>query len=150
MRYTQALEHPRLAWATRRLELWKREPRARLTFRLNRRLVVRPGDLSASSSRCPCDGVAAAAELRRACRSRRSRDQLPGTCRDYFGIDGWAHYATPEGHWLWVSRDAPLVTLDGPHPLAAARPRRRRARAGCWRWSTTTSGTRTSSATAPA
>jgi hypothetical protein len=43
-------------------------------------------------------------------------DQLPGTCRDYFAIDGWAHYATPDGHWLWVSRDAPLVTLDGPHP----------------------------------
>ena len=45
-------------------------------------------------------------------------DQLSGTCRDYFGIDGWAHYAAPEGHWLWVSRDAPLVSLDGPHPLA--------------------------------
>jgi len=43
-------------------------------------------------------------------------DQLPGTCRDYFAIDGWAHYATPEGHWLWVTRDAPLITLDGPHP----------------------------------
>ena len=43
-------------------------------------------------------------------------DQLPGTCRDYFAIDGWAHYATPQGHWLWVTRDAPLITLDGPHP----------------------------------
>ncbi len=36
-------------------------------------------------------------------------DQFPGTCRDYFGIDGWAHYVTPAGNWLWV-------TLDGPHP----------------------------------
>ena len=43
-------------------------------------------------------------------------DQLSGACRDYFAIDGWAHYATPDGHWLWVTRDAPLVTLDGPHP----------------------------------
>jgi hypothetical protein len=41
---------------------------------------------------------------------------MPGTCRDYFGIDGWVHYASPEGHWLWVTRDAPLITLDGPHP----------------------------------
>jgi hypothetical protein len=43
-------------------------------------------------------------------------DQLSGTCRDYFAIDGWARYATPAGHWLWVTRDAPLFTLDGPHP----------------------------------
>lgn len=42
-------------------------------------------------------------------------DQLAGSCRDYYGIDGWAHYDTAEGHWLWVSRDAPLMTLGGPH-----------------------------------
>lgn len=41
-------------------------------------------------------------------------DQIPGSCRDYFALDGWADYATPDGHWLWVSRDAPLVTLGGP------------------------------------
>ena len=42
------------------------------------------------------------------------QDQLPGSCRDYFAIDGWADYATADGHWLWVSRDAPLVSFDGP------------------------------------
>jgi hypothetical protein len=31
-------------------------------------------------------------------------DELPGTCRDYFAIDGSAFYETTEGHWLWVSR----------------------------------------------
>ena len=46
------------------------------------------------------------------------RDQLPGTCRDYFAIDGWIHFATPAGHWLWVSHDAPLVTFGGPQTLA--------------------------------
>jgi hypothetical protein len=45
-------------------------------------------------------------------------DQLPGSCRDYFAMDGWVHYATPDGHWLWVSRDAPLMTLGGPHVWA--------------------------------
>ena len=45
-------------------------------------------------------------------------DQLEGSCRDYFAIDGWAHYQTPDGHWLWVSRDAPLVAVGGPHTLA--------------------------------
>ncbi len=41
-------------------------------------------------------------------------DQVPGSCRDYFAIDGWADYATATGHWLWVSRDAPLVTPGAP------------------------------------
>ena len=45
------------------------------------------------------------------------QDQLPGSCRDYFALDGWASYATSDGNWLWVSRDAPLVTFGGPHVL---------------------------------
>ncbi len=51
------------------------------------------------------------------------KDQIPGTCRDYYAIDGWAHYATPQGHWLWVSRDAPILSLGAPNVwsrLAAA------------------------------
>ncbi|HRT58201.1 MAG TPA: hypothetical protein P5038_16365 [Candidatus Paceibacterota bacterium] len=114
LRYTQPLEHPRLRWATRRLELWKREPRARLTFRLNRISSFEP-ELLCIVHPMPCDGT-----LPRLSSGGMAftpfTDQLPGTCRDYFAIDGWAHYATPEGHWLWVSRDAPLITLDGPHP----------------------------------
>ena len=116
IRYTQALEHPRLAWATRRLEIWKREARARLVFRLNRISSFDPEILYIATP-LPCDGV-----LPRMSSGGQPfmpfTDQLTGTCRDYFGIDGWADYAAPEGHWLWVSRDAPLVSLDGPHPLA--------------------------------
>ena len=41
------------------------------------------------------------------------KDQIPGTCMDFFAIDGWADYATPEGHWLWVSRDAPVLSIGG-------------------------------------
>jgi hypothetical protein len=33
-------------------------------------------------------------------------------------MDGWADYATPDGHWFWVSRDAPLVTLGSSSTLA--------------------------------
>jgi hypothetical protein len=113
-RYTQPLGHPRLQWATRRLELWKHEPRARLTFRLRRISSFDP-ELLCVVHPLPCDGV-----LPRLSSGGMAftpfTDQFPGTCRDYFGIDGWAHYATPEGNWLWVTRDAPLVTLDGPHP----------------------------------
>lgn len=114
LRYTQALEHPRLHWATRQLELWKREPRARFTFRMNRISSFDP-ELLCVIHPLPCDGV-----LPRVSSGGMGftpfTDQMPGTCRDYFGIDGWAHYATADGHWLWVTRDAPLVTFDGPHP----------------------------------
>jgi hypothetical protein len=114
IRYTQPLDHPRLKWATRQLEIWKREPRARLTFRLNRLSSFDP-ELFCVASPMPCDGA-----LPRVSSGGLGftpfTDQMPGTCRDYFAIDGWAHYATPAGHWLWVTRDAPLITLDGPHP----------------------------------
>jgi hypothetical protein len=113
IRYTQSLEHPRLQWATRQLEIWKRQPRARLTFRLNRISSFDP-ELLCVVSPLPCDGV-----LPRFSSGGMGftpfSDQIPGACRDYFAIDGWAHYATPDGHWLWVTRDAPLVTVDGPH-----------------------------------
>jgi hypothetical protein len=46
------------------------------------------------------------------------KDQIPGTCRDYFTIDDWVQYDTPEGRWLWVSHDAPLVTFGSHNVLA--------------------------------
>jgi hypothetical protein len=45
------------------------------------------------------------------------QDQLPGSCRDYYAIDGWAQYRSGEGAWLWVTRDAPLVSPGGPQTL---------------------------------
>ena len=116
LRYTQPLEHPRLGWATRQVELWKREPRARLTFRLNRLSSFKPEIFYIATS-MPCDGSLP----RMSCGGEPFtpfNDQLRGSCRDYFAIDGWADYSTPDGHWLWVSRDAPLVTFGGPQPLA--------------------------------
>lgn len=112
--YTQALQHPRFKWATRRLELWKGQPRARLTLRFNRLSSFDP-ELLCVVNPLPCDGV-----LPRLSSGGLGftpfTDQLQGTCRDYFAIDGWAHYSKPSGHWLWVTRDAPLMTFDGPHP----------------------------------
>lgn len=45
-------------------------------------------------------------------------DQLPGSCRDYYAIDGWARYRSGAGDWLWVTRHAPLVSVGGPQTLA--------------------------------
>ena len=110
--YVQWLKHPRLDWAQRRLELWKREPRARVWLRFNRASSEAPEILYAGFT-LPCNGV-----LPRMSNGgvpfTPFQDQIPGTCRDYIALDGWADYATPDGHWLWVSRDAPLISLDSP------------------------------------
>ncbi len=114
--YKQALRHPRLAWATRQLEVWKREPRGRVTLRLNRTSFEGPEAFFVACT-LPCEKVMP----RTSCGGVPFvpfEDQLPGTCRDYFAIDSWILYATPDGHWLWVSRDAPLVTFGSQQVLA--------------------------------
>jgi hypothetical protein len=114
--YTQALRHPRLQWAVRVLEVWKREPRARLTLRVNRLSSAAPEILYLAFP-LPIDDV-----LPKLSNGGLTftpfTDQLPGTCRDYFAIDGWADYHTSDGRWLWVSRDAPLIAFGASPTLA--------------------------------
>lgn len=116
--YSQAIQHPRMQWGTRTLEIWKRQPRARFTLRLNRLSSAAPEILyvnfplptGAALPRVSSGGLP----------FTPFSDQLPGTCRDYFAIDGWADYDTADGNWLWVSRDAPLITF-GTAPTLARR-----------------------------
>ena len=116
--YEQVLEHPRTKWLKRRLELWNREPRARLTVRFHRIESERPEVLFVTCT-LPCQK-----HLPEASNGGLPfvpyDDQLPGTCRDYFSIDSWVRYQTPAGAWLWTTRDAPLVTF-GDHQVLAHR-----------------------------
>jgi hypothetical protein len=116
LRYTQALRHPRLQWATRVIELWKRQPRARLTLRLHRLSSAAP-EIFYVAFPLPTGET-----LPRLSNGGEPfvpfQDQLPGTCRDYFAVDSWAEYLLPEGRWLWVSRDAPLVAFGAAPTLA--------------------------------
>ncbi len=113
--YKQQVTHERIARAERSLELCRGEPRARLTLRFDRISSVSPEILYAefvlpAGLGLPvlsCGGVP----------FTPYRDQLKGSCHDYYGIDGWAHYKSSDGHWLWVTRDAPLVCVGGPHML---------------------------------
>jgi hypothetical protein len=114
--FTQPLRHPRLSWGTRVLEVWRGEPRARLTLRICRTSHEGP-EVFYAAFPLPCSGVS----------PRTSSggqafvpfdDQLENTCRDYFAIDGWVQYDAPKGSWLWVSRDAPLVAFGGQQVLA--------------------------------
>jgi hypothetical protein len=113
--YTQTFRHKRFGAASREIELWRREPRAQVTVRMER--------LSSAAPECLYVEFAMPVEGRLPRFSNGGMaftpytDQLPGSCRDYYAIDSWAHYDTPRGHWLWVTRDAPLVTVGGPHTL---------------------------------
>jgi len=113
--YKQEFRHPRIASGLRSLELWKREPRARISVRFDRisshapEVLYLEFDLPTGLPMpvFSCGGVP----------FTPYRDQIPGSCRDYFGIDGWAHIPTAQGEWLWVSSDAPLVVVGGPHTV---------------------------------
>ena len=116
--YTQQLSHPRLTWAVRKLELWHREPRARLTVRLRRSESELPEILFVACD-LPCQGTLPESSVG-GMPFVPYEDQLPGVCRDYFTIDDWVQYNTPQGRWLWATRDAPLITF-GEHNVAARR-----------------------------
>jgi hypothetical protein len=109
------MNHPRLKWMTRTLEIHHHDTRAVLTVRLHRISSELPewfyigcalptGDTLPVTS---CGGF----------RFVPFEDQLPHTCRDWFAIDSWLNYGTNDGHWLWISRDAPIVSFGGPQPL---------------------------------
>jgi hypothetical protein len=113
--YTQALWHPRLRRAERRLEVWKREPRARLLLRIDRVPSVDPevlyADFRLPSADLPTLSNGGVPFV-------PFREQLGESCRDHFSTDGWALFRGAHGDRLWASRDAPLVAVGGPNALA--------------------------------
>ena len=116
--YTQRIAHPRLKWATRRMELFNREPRARLTVSFHRTESELP-EVFFVDCDLPCQGSLPLTS-NGGMPFVPYQDQLPGTCRDYFTIDDWVQYTTPQGRWLWATRDGPLVTF-GRHQILAKR-----------------------------
>jgi hypothetical protein len=112
---TQPMDHSRLRDAVRIVELHKGAPRASVTVRFHRISSTAPELIYLAFPIIPTTLL-----------PRFSNggvpftpfaDQLEGSCRDYYAIDSWAHYAAPGGHWLWVAKDAPMVAVGGPHPV---------------------------------
>jgi hypothetical protein len=116
--YTQRVIHPRLTDTTRRIELFKREPRARISIHLNR-INSREPEVLYIAFGFPVEG-AMPVFSGGGIPFTPYVDQLEGSCRDYYAIDGWAHYATSGGDWIWVTRDAALVSVGGPHTVERA------------------------------
>jgi hypothetical protein len=113
LQFDQEIRHSRLAQARRTLELWRREPRARISVKFDRLSSLEPEVFFLEFS-LP-DGMPLPVFSSGGVSYTPYRDQLRGGCKDYFAIDGWAHYLTGDGHWLWVTRDAPLVAVGSPH-----------------------------------
>ena len=113
IRFTQEIRHARLGASRRVLELWRREPRARLNVQIYRLSSTAPEVLFLAFD-FPA-GLPLPVLANGGVGFTPYRDQLRGTCKDYFAIDGWAHYASSGGHWLWVTRDAPLVAIGRTH-----------------------------------
>ena len=115
--YKQSLRHPRLKWLTRTLEIHKTSPRASLTVRLYRTSSELPEWFFIGSS-LAVDGKAMPKSSCGGVPFTPFDDQIPGTCRDYFGIDGWISYTSGNTERIWISRDAPLVSFgERPEPL---------------------------------
>ena len=110
--FTQSLTHPRLLWASRQIELFHEVPRARVTVRFHRTSSERP-EWFFIGFPLPCKGTGPVSSCG-GLPFQPFADQLPNTCGDYFGIDGWIAYPTPQGSYLWASRDAPLVRFGNP------------------------------------
>jgi hypothetical protein len=122
--YTQELTHPSLNWLVRRLEVWKSEPRARLDLRFDRKSSNDP-EIYYLQFQLPVAGDLLPRLSEGGMPFVPYNDQIPDTCRDYFAIDGWAHYVALQGEWLWVTRDAPVLSLGAPNvwsKLATAPP----------------------------
>lgn len=115
MAFAQPFQHPRIVNGIRSVELWKREARARWTVRFHRLSSLGP-EIIYLDFAGPGKGLLPTFS-NGGVPFVPFEDQLEGSCRDYFAIDGWAHYRSDDGDWLWVTRDAPLVTIGGPHPL---------------------------------
>ena len=119
--YTQRMEHPRLKWLTRILEVYDKHdvrgcPRATLTVRFHRISSELPEWFYIGCS-FPSDGDTLPLTSGGGMPFTPFTDQLPNTCMDFFAIDSWVNYKQGDDSWTWISRDAPLVSFGGPQPL---------------------------------
>jgi hypothetical protein len=118
IRYIQKIRHHRLTDAERVIEIWKKEPRVKYSLQFDRisslldeiffiHFPLPETGESPVTSNGGHDFVPYA-------------DHIPGTCMDYFSIDGWVHYPSEKGNWVWSSKESAMVTFDG-HQFTAKR-----------------------------
>ena len=110
--YSQAFSHPSLTRGKRVLEISKHEKKATLRIKINRRPDPAPEILYAAISIAP-GGI-----MPRISNAggwfTPGEGQIPGSCMDYYAIDGAVSWREGENAWLAGSRDAAVVSFGEP------------------------------------
>ena len=108
--YEQKFTHPRLKWAIRKLEIWKNEPRVQTSIKFFRLSSSNP-EIFYVEFPLPETG-AFPVTSNGGNEFQPYKQQLPRTCTDFVTIDGWVHYPSPIGSWIWSGRESALVSFD--------------------------------------
>jgi hypothetical protein len=107
--YEQKISHPRLNKAVRKIEIWKNEPRAQFSIKFDRLTSSNPEIFYVTFPFPKTDAYPVISNG--GTEFLPYKDQLPTTCTDFFTIDGWVHYPSSSGSWIWSNRDAVLVSF---------------------------------------
>ncbi len=104
--YEQPLAHPAAVYARRVMTVDLHTKTVKFELRMNRRSDFAPEVIflrfdAPGEDTLPCISNAGAV-------FKPEEEQLPGSCMDFYAVDGWLHYP---GGWLLNSTDAALVTF---------------------------------------
>ncbi len=111
--FTQRFSHASLDCGVRELTVDLVNARVSLEVRISRRSDFTPEVLilrfdAPESEELPVVSNAGV-------RFRPEKDQLPGSCMDFYAVDGWARY---DGGWLFSCRDSALIGFGTPGVVA--------------------------------
>ncbi len=102
--FSQRFSHDSLRFGVRELTVDLLSGRAALEIRIDRRSDFTPEMYFVRFDAPPSDALPTVSNA--GVRFCPEKDQLPGSCMDYYAIDGWLRYP---GGWLLVCRDNALV-----------------------------------------
>lgn len=114
--FVQTFSHPSLKWGKRVLTLSKEEPKASLTIHIRRKDNTNP-EIYLADMQMVKEAIAPVMSLA----GREfvpGAGQMPGTCMDYYTIDGWVNYENVGESHLLASRDAAMVCFGGHNCFA--------------------------------
>lgn len=109
--YKQKIKHASLKSAERRMEIWKEKPRVNCRIVIDRASNPSPEIIYIHFPFSNSKGMPVTSNG--GMEFVPYKDQLRGTCTDFYAIDGWVQIPDESGHWVWSSRDAALVCFGG-------------------------------------
>jgi len=111
--FTQRFSHPSLRLGRRTIEIDCETERALVTVKADRLPDFTPEIFYVGFEATVGDDLPTASMTGQS--FVPLQDNLPGTCRDFFAIDGWLRYGGQD-NWCWFARDTSLVCIGKPRP----------------------------------